>query len=132
MANIRTRSFCVGCRFQRPVCRCRVAAKPLVSRATATTNVRRQDNAQSIFQRNLLLVRTTSIIILLYHYYMRLTKLLRCDWLGRNRLIITRAVRHFAINPLCQWSVATTSELFDWQVRYLDMYIFHVYGRVAG
>ena len=30
----------------------------------------------------------------------------RRDWLGRNRLIITRAVRHLALaDPFCQWSV---------------------------
>ena len=28
----------------------------------------------------------------------------------------------------CQWSVASPSELLDWQVRYLDIYIFYVYG----
>jgi len=26
----------------------------------------------------------------------------------------------------CQWSVAMPSELFDWQVRYLDIYLFCV------
>jgi len=38
-------------------------------------------------------------------------KLLRCDWLGRNRLIITRAVRHLATatfqNGLSRMVVAT-------------------------
>jgi len=29
---------------------------------------------------------------------------------------------------LWQWSVATPSELFDWQVRYLDIYLFYVYA----
>jgi len=35
--------------------------------------------------------------------------------------------------PFCdyhfwQWSVATSSKLFDWKVRYLDIYPFYVYG----
>ena len=55
-----------------------------------------------------------------------------CDWLGRNRLITTRAVHHLATatfgngqTPL----VATPSELFDWQVRYLDIDLLYVYDR---
>jgi len=27
-----------------------------------------------------------------------------------------------------QWWVAMPSELFDWQVMYLDIYLFYVYG----
>jgi len=27
-----------------------------------------------------------------------------------------------------QWSVASPFELFDWQVRYLDIYLFYVYS----
>jgi len=29
---------------------------------------------------------------------------------------------------LWQWSVATPSELFDWQVSYLDINLLYVYG----
>jgi len=55
--------------------------------------------------------------------------LLRCDWLGRVRLIITRSVRHLAIATLAMINGYTPSELFDWQVRYLDIYLFYVYGQ---
>jgi len=44
--------------------------------------------------------------------------LLRCDWLGRVRLIITPTVRRLAI---ATFAVATPSELFYWHVRYLHI-----------
>jgi len=45
--------------------------------------------------------------------------------------IITRAVRHLAITTFANdwWQrPKTPSELFDWQVRYLDICQFYVYG----
>ena len=30
--------------------------------------------------------------------------------------------------PFWQWSVASPSEMFGWQVRHLDIYLFYVYG----
>jgi len=53
--------------------------------------------------------------------------LLRCDWLRRVRLIITWAVRHLAIVTLGMIG-GDASELFYWQVRYLDIYQFYDYG----
>ena len=44
--------------------------------------------------------------------------LLRCDWFGRIKLVITRAVRHLAIATL---RMIGGNELFDWQVGYLDI-----------
>jgi len=54
--------------------------------------------------------------------------LLCCDWLGSNRLIINKS----GSPPSCdyyfwQWLVTTHSELFDCQVRYLDIYLFYVF-----
>jgi len=59
--------------------------------------------------------------------YRNLAKLLRCDWLGRSRLIITRAVPPFCDYHFWQWSLATPSQLFDWQVRYPNIYLFYVH-----
>jgi len=59
--------------------------------------------------------------------------LLRCDWLGRIRLIITWAVHHLVIATL---GVIGGNELFDWQVRYLDLSVlcqcFDAVGSAAG
>ena len=30
--------------------------------------------------------------------------------------------------PFWQWPVASPSEMFGWQVKYLDIYLFYVYG----
>jgi len=51
--------------------------------------------------------------------------LLHCDWLRRNRLI------NLGSPPFCnyffwQCSLATRSEWFKWQIRYLDFYLFYV------
>ena len=51
------------------------------------------------------------------------------DWLGRIRLIITRAVCRLALTFFVngRWH-RLASELFDWQVRHLDIYLFCVCG----
>ena len=54
--------------------------------------------------------------------------LIRCDWLGRVKLIITRAVRHLASVTLGM-IVATPFKQIDRQVSNLDIYLFYVYGR---
>ena len=54
--------------------------------------------------------------------------LLRCGWLGRIRLITTRAVRHLAAYPFGSDRWLQPSEMFGWQVMYLDIYLFYVYG----
>ena len=37
-------------------------------------------------------------------------------------------LHHLALTPFGKWSVASPSQLFDWQVRYLDIYLFYVYA----
>ena len=55
------------------------------------------------------------------------SKLLRCDWLGRIRLITTQAVRHLESYSFGSRTLFSPSEPFDLQVRYLDIYLFYVY-----
>jgi len=54
--------------------------------------------------------------------------LLRCDWLGRIGLILTRAVRRLAAYPFGSDWWLHRPRCFGWQVRYLDIYLFYVYG----
>ena len=35
-------------------------------------------------------------------------------------------LHHLELTPFGKWSVASPSQLFDWQVRYLDIYLFYV------
>ena len=49
--------------------------------------------------------------------------LVRQDWANNNS-----GSPPSCADPFCQWSVAMPSELFDWQVRYLDIYLFYAYG----
>jgi len=39
-------------------------------------------------------------------------------------------LHHLELTPFGKWSVASPSRLFDWQVRYLDIYLglFYVYA----
>ena len=37
-------------------------------------------------------------------------------------------LHHLELTPFGKWSVASPSQLFDWQVRYLDIYLFYVYA----
>jgi len=43
-----------------------------------------------------------------------------------RNLGILRYSRRHVIGDLWQWRVARPSELLDWQVRYLDIYLFYV------
>ena len=44
-----------------------------------------------------------------------------------RNLGILRYSRRHVVGDLWQWWVARPSELLDWQVRYLDIYLFYVY-----
>jgi len=55
-------------------------------------------------------------------------KLLRCDWLGRIGLLLTRAVRHLAAHPFGSDRWLHRPRWVGWLVRYLDIYLFYVYG----
>ena len=59
--------------------------------------------------------------------YRRRSASLWLDW--QVRLIITRVVCHLAIATL-RMIGGNASELFDWQVRYLDVYLFYVCGHI--
>jgi len=50
----------------------------------------------------------------------------------RQIFVVGRTHRGSTGNETCQWSVASPSEPFDWQVRYLDIYLFYVYGRTMA
>jgi len=59
-------------------------------------------------------------------------KLLRCDWLGRIGLPLTRAVRHLAAHPSGSDRWLHRPRWVGWLVRYLDIYLFYVYDRHHG
>ena len=50
--------------------------------------------------------------------------LVRQDWANNNSGSLPSCDA-----PFWEWSVASPSEMFDWQVRYLDIYLFYVVGR---
>ena len=56
-------------------------------------------------------------------------KLLLCDWLGRIGLLLTGAVRHLAAQPFGRDRWLHCPMWVGWLVRYLDIYLFYVYGR---
>ena len=58
--------------------------------------------------------------------------LLRCDWLGRIGLILTRAVHHLAAYPFGNDRWLHRPRWVGWQVRYLDIYLVYVYGPEEG
>jgi len=57
-----------------------------------------------------------------------LPKLLRCDWLGRIGLLLTRAVGHLAALSFGSDRWLHRPRWVGWLVRYLDIYLFYVYG----
>jgi len=56
-----------------------------------------------------------------------LVKLLRCDWLGRIGLLLTRAVRHLVAHASGSDWWLHHPRWVGWLVRYLDIYLFCVY-----
>jgi len=50
----------------------------------------------------------------------------RCGWLGRNKILITRAVRHFAITTFISGRWDRLPSCLIAKVRYLDIHLFYV------